>query len=418
MTEPAPPAATAEAPPPLPAWKKVLFSGVALLLLFIVLEFGAAFYLRATSGYAGGAFQQYEYDPYKSIALTRNWVDTRGVRHNSQGFRRDADVAKAKPAGTFRVFLMGASTAYGTGGLWPHLQREYAVLDNSQTIDAYLEPLLRERLASQQVEVINAAVPSTWTHHHLINLNQVILGYDPDLILFIDGWNDHFFFSPDHDQFASYAYGEQATTIMGPPTVGALVRMNGWWLFRKSAFFHVLSRAGREAKLLLTRPGRAAPLDVPRVVQQQHEVFERNALKMIERNALILRQEGVLAVFALQPILSLEREHLDRMPEIERRIFEFNIQSWPEGYESFIRQAAPYAARRTRETVEPLGAAFVDLTPIFPTSDGQIFTDYVHLTPEGNRRVASRLADEVVTLLAARRPELLRATAPGAAARR
>ncbi len=416
MTDTPTPVASDAAPddetsPPLATWKKLLFSAVLALILFVILEVGASLYLRATAGYAGGAFQQYEYDPYKSIGLSRNWEDTRGVRHNAQGFRRDSNVVREKPEGTFRVFLMGASTAYGTGGLWPHLQKEFEVLDNSETIDAYLEPLLAQRLNVARVEVINAAVPSTWTHHHLINLNQTILGYDPDLILFLDGWNDHFFYDLRHDQFASYAYGEQATVIMGPPTLGSLVRMNGWWLFRKSAFFHLLSRVGREAKLLVFRPQRAPALDVPKAVAQQHTVFERNALKMIERNALILRQEGIPTLFMLQPILSLERERMARMPDIEKKLFEFNLSAWPPGYEDFIRQAVPYVAQRTRETVEPLGARFVDLTELFPTSDGQIFTDYVHLTPEGNRRVAERAADEVVALLAARNPAVLRVAA-------
>lgn len=401
-----------EPAPPLATWKKLMFSGVLALLLFAILEFGATLYLRATIGYAGGAFQQYEYDPYKSIGLSRGWEDRRGVRHNAQGFRRDSNVVREKPEGTFRVFLMGASTAYGTGGLWPHLQKEYEVLDNSETIDAYLEPMLAERLNASRVEVINAAVPSTWTHHHLINLNQTILGYDPDLILFLDGWNDHFFYDLRHDQFASYAYGEQATVIMGPPTIGSLVRMNGWWLFRKSAFFHLMSRVGREAKLIVFRPQRAAALDVPKAVSQQHSVFDRNALKMIERNALILRQENIPTVFMLQPILSLERERMARMPEIEKKLFEFNLSAWPPGYEDFIRQAVPYVSQRTRETVVPLGARFVDLTELFPTSEGQIFTDYVHLTPEGNRRVAERMAEEVLSLLAERNPTALKLAAP------
>lgn len=395
--------------PELPLWKKVAFSLTLLLMVFALLEFGSGLYLRATTGYAGGAFQQYEFDPYKSIGLSRDWIDTRGVlRHNSQGFRRDEDVAREKPEGTFRVFLMGASTAYGTGGLWPHLQREYEVLDNSETIDAYLEPMLRERLNADDVEVINAAVPSIWTHHHLINLNQTILGFDPDLILFLDGWNDQFFFDPRHDQFASYAYGEQATVIMGPPTIGSLLRMNGWWLFRKSAFFHVVSRAGREAKLLISRPERAPALDVPRAIELHREVFESNALKMLERNALILQHEDIPTLFMLQPILALERERQERMPDIEKRLFEFNIEAWPPGYEDFIRVAAPYVAERTRESVEGLGASFLDLTELFETSDGQIFTDYVHLTPEGNEVIADRMAEEIVSMLAGRQPELVR----------
>ncbi len=397
MTTPMTPPETPETPTSLSFGKKLAFSLILLVIVGGLAELGANLYLRAARGYAGGEFLQYEFDAYKNIGLARNWVDTRGVRHNSQGFRRDTDVARDKPAGTFRVILMGASTAYGLGGLWPHIQTEYEVLDNSETIDAYLEPMLKERLGIANVEVINTAVPSIWTHHHLINLNQTILGYEPDLILFLDGWNDYFFRDRWHDQFASYAHGEQASAIMGPPTVGSLARMNGWWLFRKSALVHVVARAVRDLKPLLKRPGRGQPIVLDTALADLSYVFERNARKMIERNALILRQEGIPTLFMLQPILALERDHMARMPEVERRLFEFNIAAWPEGYETYIRAAVPIIAKRVEETVTPLGGRFLDLTGIYPTSQGQIFTDYAHLTPEGNRILAQRVADEIVT---------------------
>lgn len=384
------------AAPPLPLWKKVVFSLVLLALVFVALEIGANLFLRSTRGYAGGDFLQYQFDPYKNIHLSRNWVDTRGARHNAQGFRRDSDVAREKPAGTYRVFLMGASTAYGLGGLWPHLQTEYAVLDNSETISAYLEASLSARFPGTTVEVINAAIPSIWTHHHLIYLNQTILGYDPDLVLFLDGWNDHFFFSRGHDQFAAYAHSEQSSVILGPPTVGALIRMNFWWLFRKSAFFHVVGRTASNLAPLLRGRSAPTPIDSAAAVTGLVQVFDRNALAMIRRNALILQDAGVPAIFMLQPILSIERPRVERMPEIERRLFEFNLEAWAPGYEQFMRGAVPRVAERIDSTVTSFGAHFLDLTAIYPVSRGQIFTDYAHLTPEGNRILADTVAAEII----------------------
>jgi hypothetical protein len=392
MTDDAP-----AAPHHLPRWKVVAFSLVILTVFAAVLEIASNVYLRSARGYAGGEFLQYEFDPYKNIGLQRNWTDTRGVHHNAQGFRRTTDVAREKPEGTIRIFLMGASTAYGLGGMWPHLQEEFEVLDNSETIDAYLEQLLKQAWGTDRVEVINAAVPSIWTHHHLINLNQTILRYDPDMVLFLDGWNDHFFYSRSHDQFASYAYDEASNVIMGPPTVGALLRMNSWWLFRKSAFFHVVGRAAREVAPLLRGRTPPRPIDVEKAVEDVQWVFERNALQMIERNALILQAARIPAIFMLQPILAIERDRIGRMPEIERRLFEFNLEAWAPGYEEFMRGAVPPISRRIAETVTPLGAGYLDMTGIYATSKGQIFTDYAHLTPEGNRILAERLLPEIMS---------------------
>src|SRR5688572_30800267 len=127
------------AEPPLPRWKKVLFSLVMLVVVLGVLQGAAYAYLRTFKGYDGRHLMQYEFDPYKNILPTRNYVDTRGVQHNAVGFRRRTEVPREKPPGTVRVFLMGGSTAYGLGGLWPHLEPDYPVLRNEDTIDAYLE---------------------------------------------------------------------------------------------------------------------------------------------------------------------------------------------------------------------------------------------------------------------------------------
>jgi lysophospholipase L1-like esterase len=394
------PAEPAPHPPSLPRWKRLLFWAILLGGLLLTLEVTAQLYLRVARGYAGGSFLQYQFDPYKNIHPTRGWVDTRGVVHNAQGFRRDEDVPRIKPPGTLRVFLMGASTAYGTGGLWPHLQRDFAVLRNSETIDAYLEEALQEEFPDRRVEVINAAIPSVWTHHHLIYLNQTILGYEPDLILFLDGLNDHFHFDRNHDQFASYAYSEQSRVIMGPPTLTSLATMNGWWLFRVSAAAHVSIRAAQGVKALIRRPPPPAPIQVDEALEALQEVFAANALRMIERNAAVLTHEGVPALFMLQPMLVLERERLPRMPEIERRLFAFNLEATPENYEAYIRGATPRVTSMVRESVESLGARFLDLTGVYREVEGeQIFTDYAHLTPLGNRLLAERILDAVLPLL-------------------
>jgi lysophospholipase L1-like esterase len=382
----------------LSPWKKALFWAVTIFVVAFVLESVGGWYLRVVQGYDGKHLLQYDFDPYKNILPTPNYVDVRGVRHNAQGFRRSEDVARRKPAGTYRIFLMGASTAYGLGSMWPNIERDFPVLQNSQTIDAYLERILRERFPGRRIEVINAAISSDWTHHELIYLNQAILSYEPDMILFLDGFNDFFFWDQDHDQFASYAYTEHSRVIMGPPTVYSLVYMDGWWLFRKSAFFHALLRTARTVKHALTPAPPRAPMDVDATVRGVQSVFSHNALKMVERTALILQHERIPAVFMLQPMLILERDRV-QMPPMERRLFQYNVDVTLPNYETFMRRATPLIADLERRTVTDLGATFLDLTGIFEESQGQIFTDYAHLTPRGNEILAQYVADHIAPLM-------------------
>lgn len=382
----------------LPRWKKLLFSVLLLLGVIGVLEVSAIWYLKLFRGYDGVHLLQYEFDPYKNILPTRNYVDTRGIRHNSQGFRRSTEVLVKKPEKTYRIFLMGASTAYGLGGLWPHLQREYAVIDNSKTIDAFLERSLNEAFPDLNLEVVNAAITSTWTHHHLIYLNQTILRFDPDMLIFIDGFNDFYFWNKGHDQFADYAYDEHSRILMGEPTLHSLAYVNLWWLFRKSALVHVTFRTLRELKRSLQSRPAAPPIDVKTSMRGFKYVFRNNALKMIQRTAMILREEDVRAVFVLQPMLILDRGRT-LMPDIERKLFEFNVQSWQPNYEAFIHRAVEFVRQEENQVVQRYGGQFIDATGIYRQAQGQIFTDYAHLTPNGNRLLADHIAARIIPMI-------------------
>jgi hypothetical protein len=386
------------AAPGLARWKRTLFWVLLVMVVLTVLEVSARVGLRLLRGFDGKHLYQYAFDPYKNILPTPDFVDTRGVRHNSVGFRRSSEVSVGKPPGTYRVFLMGASTAYGLGGLWSHLQREYAVLDNTETIDAYLEGILSDSLPGVKVEVINAAITSTWTHHHLIYLNQRILRYDPDMVLFLDGFNDFFYIDPRHDQFASYSYSMPSRVILGDPTLKALAYANGWWLFRKSAAAHVGSRALSAVKLALARQPEPPPLDVDSAMAGLRATFPRNALKMHERSGLILQAEGVRAVFLLQPLLILERNRAG-MPSIERQLFEFNVSSYRPNYEEFMHRAVPYIREAENAMAARVGGTFLDLNGLFDGTEAQIYTDYAHLTPLANRMVADRISRTVLPLI-------------------
>jgi lysophospholipase L1-like esterase len=378
----------------LPRAKRVAFSTIMLLVTWGVLEGLSFLYLRWTRGYDGKHLYEFDFDPYKNILPARNYVDTRGVRHNSQGFRRDSEVPRTKPVDTYRIFVMGGSTAYGIGGLWKHIQRDFEVIDNSQTIDAHLERKLSAAFPGRKFEVINAAITSTWTHHHLIYVNQTILRFDPDMILFLDGFNDFLFTDPNHDQFDDYTYNLPSRTIMGEPTLGSLAYGNAWWVFRKTPLGYVAGRAVKNAGLLLRRPGPAQAVDVAERMAGLRQAFPLNALKMHRRIGLILKDEGVIPVFLLQPMLILERSRKP-MGEMERKLLDFNVSSYAPGFGNFLDSAVVYLAAAETAMAQEIGARFLDLTPIFSSQAEQMYTDYAHLTPAGNARLAAVLVDSL-----------------------
>jgi hypothetical protein len=387
-----------EASPKLSVGKRIAFSLVLLFILAVIVELSASLYLRTVKGYDGEHLLQYSFDSYKNILPTPGYADTRGVHHNAVGFRRDGEVALTKPAGTFRIFLMGGSTAFGTGGLWTHIDPKHPVLANDSTIDRYLERYLAAARPDLKFEVINAAIPSTWTHHSFIYLNQSILRYSPDMVLFLDGFNDFYQCTEDHDQFASYVYGERATVIMGEPSLMALVQANGWWIARKSAAAYLAFRTAQSIGAAVNKPRDRAPLDVERCFTTMQRIFPANALTMWRRSAVLLAHEGVQAVFMLQPLLVLDRDRKG-LTTVERELYDFNVASWLPGHDEYMRRAAPWVSDTARRTLTPLGGRFLDLTGIFRDAEGQIYTDYAHLTPQGNAILARVVADSITPMV-------------------
>ena len=298
---------------------------------------------------------------------------------------------------------MGGSTAYGSGTQWAFIQRDYEVIRDDQTISHYLDGLLRIALPEARIEVINAAIPTVWTHHHLIYLNQTILGYDPDMVIFLDGNNDYSYYAEGHDQFEGYVYTNKARLIMGEPTLRALFSANGWWLYRRSAFFHLALESLRSSGWFLAslvRPEEEPePVDEERALEQLRTTFESNALPMIERNGRLVRDEGVRPVFMLQPLLILEGDRRPIMTDVEQEMFDFMVTSSLPGWESWVRRAAPLVAGMVAEVAEEVGGTFLDLTGVYEGRPEQMYTDYCHLTPDGNRILAEAAAAHVVPLI-------------------
>jgi hypothetical protein len=368
---------------------------------FAILECASFFYLRMVEGYDGQHLITYEFDDYKNVHPTPGYDNAKGIHHNAQGFRRDQDTPKQKPANTYRIFLMGGSTAYGLQSLSKYGQEKYSVIRNNETIDHYLEEYLRTRVSGKAVEVINAAITSHFSHHHLIYINQTILKYHPDMIIFIDGFNDYFAYEKGFDQFRDYAYQERAHLYMAEPTVEAWVGYTGWWLFRKSHFVHLTAKTLRPIWLTFKSMGRVrAHINVDEALSNLAENAQANFTKMVERNSLILRSEGVSPVFVLQPEIVFNQSK--EFSNMERLIFEEMSGQWQENFVEFKNKARPMVVDYLKQSTIRSGSVFFDLTDPFGGLSEDAYTDYCHLTPMGNKRLAEELGPRLLPLIAAR----------------
>ncbi len=169
------PAEAQEVAPPLPTWKKLLFSLVMVVFLLGAIEVGLRIRYRAS--FAKHEDRRYLFIPSSNPRLVYEMrashdavypgTDVK-VQTNAAGFR-DREFA-AKPAGRFRIVAVGDSVTVG----WE--------VASELTYPKQLEQLLA-RQAGAEVEVFNMGVGGYNSLQELELIRTKALAYEPDLII-------------------------------------------------------------------------------------------------------------------------------------------------------------------------------------------------------------------------------------------
>jgi len=115
--------------------------------------------------------------PYISYEARPGYQTSDGARIDPMGFRSEP-VNVSKPAGTFRIVALGASTTYGLYGPW------------NEAYPYQLQQRLRRELGTDRIEVVNAGLVSATSTESLIRLYMRVLPIDPDMVLLYEGYND------------------------------------------------------------------------------------------------------------------------------------------------------------------------------------------------------------------------------------
>ena len=338
------------------------------------------------------------------------------IRHNRQGFRRDADVSLEKPANTVRIFFLGGSAAYGCEGLFPELDPDWQRLDNRDLIDACLQKKLQQRHPERQWEVINASTNEFRLHQHLVLIYAQLLRYRPDLMIFMDGHNDMSGIigstTDPYDAFEETPHAAEFQSMVYPKSLRSLFVINAAWLRNNSMLFEILQRkvmARQHDESLGPGADRAEHVpehvqwsDLTAAAQQRAKDRLRQAgyyAQAVARIQHALEQEQIPAVFSLQPELILSSKPLtavevkfaDHMRQISRRYTTYMYQ-----------ELRPAISRLMAESSRRNDSVFVDLGDTFKDVREKTFTDYCHLTPRGNDLIAEQLYQAMTPALIAK----------------
>ena len=290
------------------------------------------------------------------------------VAHANRLGYRGPDVTVAKPAGVFRVVLLGGSTTHGWG------------VDDTATIDAYMRrQLARER--QPRYEIINAALDGYDSRQILERVRSDVLRLDPDLLIINCGIND-----VRNARFANLVEDDPRTMLWG----GALERLRSeavhgrsWWTTAKHHSLLLRLPAFVAAVRTQQTPERDSTLTG---YPEAAEFFERN----LRRIARIADAHDIKLIFAT-PSSSLRTRYApDAAPE---------KSYWLGDAEATAKYRDTLAARM-RKVADEVAARGRPVEYLRPSLPPEHFLDDAHLTARGNAAVAELFSAAVRRLAA------------------
>jgi hypothetical protein len=369
----------------------LLFEGAALLVV------------KAYDNDLGNSSQRHLYSAVRGHELNpgyRRDFDTGGrLIHSAQGFRRDGLIEMAKPAGVFRIFVLGGSALYGIGvqgGTYPL----HPTLANDQTITFFLERDLNAQVRAAgidvQIEVVNAGVTAYQTFHHVLYFYETLYEYQPDLLLFLDGHND--FYSVDRaNPIKAYSYSAAAM-------VPALNQRRPWFtLYVASRALGEYSHAFKileKLSLAMFEKFEARPQNSG----QSSRLPEGDFDAALRQAATVGFLRNYRLIHAFSQYYGVDH-HVFLQPEV---VFEDTSRLDPRDAaikaitERLYGEQRVEIMRRARSLFPELFAMHqVPYTDIGSLADGagargQLYMDYCHLMPEGAQAVAERMLPVVL----------------------
>jgi hypothetical protein len=283
-----------------------------------------------------------------------------GGHINRQQFRYRRDLVTPKPPGTCRIFLIGGSTAFGSGAS-----------TNETTVGGYLERYLNGEAKEYgcRFEVVTAAACGWASSHERILVENRLIEMEPDVVLALSGHNDVFW---------------------------GMLRCNiNCYRAIQDVYYLRLSNALLQSNFKDSFPEDLPEWHEPVSAAQTAARLRRN----VELTQAALERVGADYCFALQPVLSCSRKV--RTPREEF------MAGRPGGFRA-VQQQAEIAARcgECRTALSALKLphfSFWDLTGVFDGEGGSdVFIDRCHFGDHGHDLIARRLRDLLAPVLRAR----------------
>jgi lysophospholipase L1-like esterase len=341
--------------------------------------------------------------PWSGWVLPSFWFMT-----NAQGFPPVEPGAPAlrayaipKPAGVFRLVILGGSTVEGNGVNSPF-----------DSLPAKLRGGLQQRFDGaahpgfDRIEVVNAGVSNYASDQEYLHLLADVLPLQPDLVVVYDGWNDAEVLpsaiagNAETRYYRPASQADNADRVSHGFTVSGSLRN-----FAAMASGHALADGDGFATFYVIHKGVGFVMKrVAAVVASKHQdpsgfnpapsittadLYQQNR----ERMLFLARQTGFRFASILQPIMTVDQKSY---APAEQVIADGLSNTQRRERTTFYEAVRPrLAALAQRETIDGK-TCFGDLsTKSFAGHPEQVYADSGHLNPTGNAIVASKLIAEL-----------------------
>lgn len=273
---------------------------------------------------------------------------------NSFQFRSKRDVAIPKPKQTIRLFLVGNSTAFGSGAP-----------DSDRTIGGYLESFLQDKYQESgcTLEVFTFADAAWTSTHERIAIECRISELEPDIVIVLSGYNE-----------AHWAWNKKDVL---------------WFRTYSDSFYYDVLRRTFGAI------GADFPVDflnneesVPGVRKVAHSL-----IKNIRLAALSLPPTASY-VFVLQPFI------LESGKKLSSRESK-NLDRWHPLQKKYYSDCYAYFREAINNESQSNHSVFLDLSNVFAlcNEDEEIFLDEVHFGDRGNRYIAQEIEKKLASVV-------------------
>ncbi len=355
-----------------PVWKKILFSLLAAVVIFALLE-GIAAILYRPNYYMlvqGGLTAPKVDDRYLFWRLEPGVnIDNGRIRTNALGFRDD-EFEKRKPPGVYRIICLGDSVTFG----WNVSQGfSYPVM-----LERALNFPPADDVRYRKFDVMNMGIPGYSSFQGVTLFQREAVNYEPDLVIYSFGIND----------LQSCILSDAENYRRNSSFVYTLMR----WSEKSRLYQYLKGMLQRRVKTVKNtesegKKNRVSAEEFGNNVRKMTELTEKHGVKLLFLGQATTGKDTRLRpFFEAEMALAREYEHVFYLEAIDM-LLEFN----PDKYEAFIESVSAEWPENPKKPVF-FGARFTT-----PRADefSKYLSDPAHLNEVGNTIVGLEVASAI-----------------------